>query len=68
MIIAPCKDCVGRELGCHSKCERYASYRAAKDEEGNKRRKIREREAEHCDYRRKAIAAVRKRNLRGGEV
>ena len=23
---APCKDCINRELGCHSKCEKYQEY------------------------------------------
>lgn len=24
---APCKDCEDRELGCHSKCEKYIEYK-----------------------------------------
>lgn len=24
---APCKDCAERELGCHSRCERYQAWR-----------------------------------------
>lgn len=24
---APCKDCIEREMGCHSKCERYARFK-----------------------------------------
>ena len=27
--IAPCKDCVERESGCHGKCEKYAEYKKA---------------------------------------
>lgn len=25
-MVAPCKDCVEREIGCHSKCELYKEY------------------------------------------
>ena len=27
-VKAPCKDCVNRKSGCHSKCEAYQSFRA----------------------------------------
>lgn len=30
--LAPCKDCPDREVGCHSKCERYTSFRKELDE------------------------------------
>lgn len=29
--IAPCKDCEDRELGCHSKCEKYIEYKKCSD-------------------------------------
>ena len=29
--IAPCKGCESREVGCHSKCPKYAEFRAEKD-------------------------------------
>lgn len=35
-MVAPCKDCAKRELGCHSRCDKYKEY----EEE---RRQIRER-------------------------
>ena len=28
-MTAPCKDCPDRVPGCHSRCERYATYSAA---------------------------------------
>lgn len=27
MIVAPCKDCKDRVLGCHSKCEKYIAFK-----------------------------------------
>lgn len=30
---APCKDCPDREVGCHGKCEKYARYKAERNEE-----------------------------------
>lgn len=29
---APCKDCPDRVVGCHSKCEKYISFRKQRDE------------------------------------
>ena len=26
MMIAPCKDCTRREVGCHGKCEDYGKW------------------------------------------
>ena len=33
MVIAPCKDCRDRVLGCHSHCEKYMTYKKKHDEE-----------------------------------
>lgn len=27
MVSAPCKDCKDREVGCHSKCNRYLKFK-----------------------------------------
>ena len=27
MILAPCKDCENREIGCHSRCVAYIKYK-----------------------------------------
>ncbi len=34
---APCKDCPEREPGCHSKCQKYADYKAYKADVAHKR-------------------------------
>lgn len=31
-LIAPCKGCDKREVGCHAVCEEYQTYRRLKDE------------------------------------
>jgi hypothetical protein len=33
---SPCKNCTDREVGCHSKCERYAEYKRAIEAESLK--------------------------------
>lgn len=30
-LIAPCKGCDKREVGCHAACEEYIAFRKAKD-------------------------------------
>lgn len=37
-MIAPCKDCPDRVVGCHSTCERYKDYREEKDRELEQKR------------------------------
>lgn len=34
---SPCKNCEGRELGCHSTCEQYIAYTDAREAERKKR-------------------------------
>lgn len=31
MIVAPCKDCKDRVLGCHSTCEKYNAFKKEKE-------------------------------------
>lgn len=38
-LIAPCKDCKDRVVGCHSVCEKYITYRILKDKENEDREK-----------------------------
>lgn len=38
MISSPCKDCVGREIGCHSKCESYKKFCEDKENYAKKKR------------------------------
>lgn len=42
--IAPCKDCPDREVGCHSKCARYLSWK--EQNEAAKRAKALEYDAD----------------------
>lgn len=30
-MIAPCKDCKERKLGCHANCEKYLEFRSHQD-------------------------------------
>lgn len=32
VLVAPCKDCPKRYLGCHDKCYKYQTFRQARDE------------------------------------
>lgn len=32
LIIAPCKGCEDRKMGCHSKCEKYIEWKKATEE------------------------------------
>lgn len=47
-LIAPCKDCPTRYLGCHDKCYKYQAFRQARDEYNEIARK--EREAASNNY------------------
>lgn len=31
-MIAPCKDCTARHVGCHASCPRYAEFKAGCEE------------------------------------
>ena len=42
VLIAPCKDCPTRYLGCHDKCYKYQAFRQARDEYNEMVRKKRE--------------------------
>lgn len=41
-MIAPCKDCPDRHIGCHSECEKYLSFKAdvanRKEQQDNEQR------------------------------
>lgn len=36
---APCKNCPDREIGCHSKCNKYSQFRKERDEELDRKRR-----------------------------
>lgn len=38
MLVAPCKDCRDRELGCHSKCIKYMEFKKQQDALNKQRR------------------------------
>lgn len=57
MKIAPCKGCGKRQLGCHSKCEPFAEWRAELEKMKEARRKIFEEE----DFIIQNVARMRKR-------
>lgn len=40
MVSAPCKDCVTREMGCHSRCPVYYIWRKKKDVVRDKKNKL----------------------------
>lgn len=37
---SPCKDCQDRVVGCHSKCEKYATYRAGVEKDKKRRNEM----------------------------
>lgn len=54
MITAPCKDCLDRCVGCHSKCEKYIEYdiQNKKRREAEAKRKAAEREYDAAQWKR----------------
>lgn len=36
-LVAPCKGCTSRYVGCHSECDKYIEFRKALDEENAER-------------------------------
>lgn len=61
-LIAPCKDCEERQIGCHSTCEKYLQYRALKD----KQNKDRVKQA-FQDWEQNEIERERKRKMATGK-
>lgn len=41
-LIAPCYNCTDREMGCHSKCEKYKEYLVQNEARREARQKTRE--------------------------
>ena len=41
-MIAPCKDCPDRSLGCHASCGKYIAYRKTQDEYNDNNRALNE--------------------------
>ncbi len=59
--IAPCKGCQDRAVGCHSSCGRYIEWCAARKEETEKIRKLKESENRYADHKCRAIARIKGR-------
>ena len=58
-MIAPCKDCPDRELGCHTSCGKYIAYRKTQDEYNDKNRAINE----VCDYCKRSIIKTKYKHV-----
>lgn len=61
-VSSPCKDCVDREIGCHSVCEKYIQYLKEKDEYNKKVSNARKKENDILSFR---IDSIRQYNKTG---
>ena len=55
---APCKDCPDRQVGCHSTCEKYLTFRKKRNELNESIYK--QREKEYAEYQRYVQSLKRK--------
>ena len=55
MINAPCKDCIKRQLGCHSTCQDYKQFRKERDFVNQQRRQQQLIEQAHIDSIRRQL-------------
>lgn len=55
---APCKDCPDRQVGCHSTCEKYLTFRKERNELNESIYK--QREKEYAEYQRYVQSLKRK--------
>lgn len=55
---APCKDCPNRQVGCHSTCEKYLTFRKERNELNESIYK--QREKEYAEYQRYVQSLKRK--------
>lgn len=58
---SPCKDCPDRELGCHSKCQKYIDFRKAVDADNLIKDQKRREDLEIYSY---MIQSMRRHNKR----
>lgn len=61
-VSSPCKDCVDREVGCHSTCARYIKFQKDKEEYNKKVREARKKESDIVSFR---VDSIRKYNKTG---
>ena len=57
---APCKDCKDRELGCHSKCQKYLDYKDDKAEFDKQMKKIKEMD----DYAKSVCSRIKEQKAK----
>lgn len=50
MAQAPCKNCLDRELGCHSTCEKYIQFQVDNKAETEARRSIMNEHNQHVSF------------------
>lgn len=63
-MIAPCKDCGSREIGCHAKCEKYLAF-AEEREAINHEKNILMKTTEFSKSYRKNLAYLSAKRSRG---
>lgn len=54
-MVAPCKDCPDRYVGCHGNCEKYKEYKAQLDSMRDQAYQIRAKEADLYERRKYAF-------------
>jgi hypothetical protein len=57
----PCKDCTEREVGCHSKCQRFIEWKKREDLLKEEKREVGRALSDIIDYKRKVITKNKKR-------
>lgn len=54
-LSAPCKDCVGRAVGCHSTCDQYKKFANERKEYVRKVNAYRRKEREYMEVKHASI-------------
>lgn len=55
VLSAPCKDCVGRVVGCHSTCDQYKKFSNERKEYVRKVNACRRKEREYMEVKQASI-------------
>lgn len=67
---SPCKDCSDRQIGCHSECEKYISWRAEHEKVSETIRadkmRVHDADAFLTDQHRKYKQAIHRVSKKGG--
>lgn len=61
-VSSPCKDCVDREIGCHSTCEKYINFQREREAYNKKVREARKKESDILSFK---IDSIRQYNKTG---